>query len=107
MSVNHPPATWRFSSRLSSRRASLLSTSFFTDFFFMAAMVLFEKGAWWAEVRYRLLHPGPPPEWEEQLDRLGPFKRPRNAMVESERHLTALRNRHGDSLRVAEEESAR
>jgi hypothetical protein len=64
-------------------------------------VALFEKGAWWAEVRYRLLLPGAPPEWESHLDRFGPFKRPRNAMVESERHLTALRNRHGDALQLA------
>jgi hypothetical protein len=61
-------------------------------------VVLFEKGAWWAEVRYSLLSPGPTPSREVRLDRSGPFKRPRNAMIDAERHLTLLRNRHGDAL---------
>lgn len=60
------------------------------------------KGEWWGEVAYRLLVEDPsggPSRWEPRFDRLGPFRRPRNAMVEAERHLTALRNRHGERLR--------
>jgi hypothetical protein len=60
------------------------------------------KGLWWAEVAYHLRPAEAPPgepAWEAQLDRLGPFRRPRNAMVEAERHLTLLRNRHGERAR--------
>jgi hypothetical protein len=64
--------------------------------------VFFERGAWWAEVNYRLRPADAPPEalaeWEPHRDRLGPFKRPRNAMVEAERHATFLQRRHGDSF---------
>jgi len=45
--------------------------------------VYFERGAWWADVSYRLRPEDESPEavatWKEQTDRLGPFKRPRNA----------------------------
>jgi hypothetical protein len=64
--------------------------------------VFFERGAWWAEVAYRLRPADAPPdslaEWEPHTDRLGPFKRPRNAMVEAERHATSLQRRHGDGV---------
>lgn len=63
--------------------------------------VKFFKRAWWAEITYRLL----PEEvqrglssLDEHTDRLGPFKRPRNAMVEAERHETMLRNRFGERI---------
>jgi hypothetical protein len=66
-------------------------------------VVRFQKGAWWAEVSYHLLHTASSPEetseWKLLTDRLGPFKRPRNAMVEAERHATLLRNRHGPAIR--------
>jgi hypothetical protein len=61
----------------------------------------FERGAWWAEVTYRLRADGPPgalTEWESHTDRLGPFKRPRNAMVEAERHATYLQRHHGERV---------
>ena len=62
----------------------------------------FERGAWWAEVSYRLRPEDAPPEalasWEAHADRLGPFKRPRNAMVEAERHATFLQRRHGERI---------
>jgi hypothetical protein len=61
------------------------------------------KGEWWAEVVYQLLVAAPPageaPGWEAHHERLGPFRRPRNAMVEAERHATLLRNRHGERVR--------
>ena len=61
------------------------------------------KGEWWADVAYRLLpaeaQPGEVPAWEARLEVLGPFRRPRNAMVEAERHMTMLRNRHGERVR--------
>src|SRR5262245_22984624 len=65
-------------------------------------VVRYEKGAWWADVAYRLLAGGAAPgelaNWHRHAERLGPFKRPRNAMVEAERHATALRNRHGGRI---------
>jgi hypothetical protein len=60
------------------------------------------KGEWWADVAYSLFvagGEGEVMEWRPHFDRLGPFKRPRNAMVEAERHATALRNRHGERVR--------
>jgi hypothetical protein len=65
----------------------------------------FERGAWWAEVGYRLRPADAPPEalveWEPHRDRLGPFKRPRNAMVEAERHATYLARHHGERFAPA------
>jgi hypothetical protein len=62
----------------------------------------FERGAWWAEVAYRLRPddalPGAFAELESHADRLGPFKRPRNAQVESERHATFLQRRYGGRI---------
>jgi hypothetical protein len=60
------------------------------------------KGQWWADVEYQVLtegQTGQPSNWEEHCDTLGPFRRPRNAMVEAERHATMLRNRHGERVR--------
>jgi hypothetical protein len=68
-------------------------------------LVRFQKGQWWAEVAYRVLlaEPGAGvPNQETYHDRLGPFRRPRNAMVEAERHVTLLRNRHGERVRFTE-----
>jgi hypothetical protein len=67
------------------------------------------KGAWWAEVGYQF-HVAPAgadevARWEAHLARLGPFKRPRNAMVEAERHAVLLRNRHGEGVRLVPPES--
>lgn len=66
--------------------------------------VRFEKGAWWASVNYRLCIPSPTPntllEWEEHSDRLGPFKRPRNAMMAVEQHALILQRRHGEQVVV-------
>jgi hypothetical protein len=62
----------------------------------------YERGAWWAEVVYRLRPADAPPDalaaWEAHTDRLGPFRRPRNAQVEAERHATFLQRRHGEQL---------
>jgi len=64
--------------------------------------VFFRKGAWWAEVAYRIRPAEMPPDTlatlESHTDTLGPFKRPRNAMVEAERHATFLERRHADHL---------
>jgi hypothetical protein len=57
------------------------------------------KGEWWADVPHALRPDEDAACWERRLDKLGPFRRPRNAMVEAERHATTLRNRHGDLVR--------
>lgn len=69
--------------------------------------VLYRQDAWYAQLVYRVREPskieGQPPAWV-YFDRwLGPFKRPRNAMVELEREVTVLRNRHGGDVQVGEE----
>jgi hypothetical protein len=38
------------------------------------------------------------PSWPRHSRRLGPFKRPRPAMVALEQEATFLKNRHGDSV---------
>ena len=62
-------------------------------------VVRFFKRAWWAEIPYRVQIDGKGSvSWESHFERLGPFKRPRNAMVEAERYATILQNRHGDKV---------
>ncbi len=64
--------------------------------------VVYQEGAWHANLRYRLRLPQSDPHalahWEDRSQRLGPFKRPRNAMVALEREVTFLQNRHGDGF---------
>jgi hypothetical protein len=66
--------------------------------------VFYEERAWWAEVTYRLtpekLPPGAVLASEVHTDRLGPFKRERNAQVEAERHAILLKNRHGPRIEL-------
>jgi hypothetical protein len=68
--------------------------------------VVYERGAWYALVNYQTLVAGAPahelPSWEAHRERLGPFKRPRNAMVALEREVTFLRNHHGGNVRVGD-----
>jgi hypothetical protein len=68
--------------------------------------VRFERGAWWAIITYEQCDPNPPGDallaWHEHSDRLGPFKRPRNAMIAAEGHAEILRRRHGDCVRFGE-----
>jgi hypothetical protein len=60
--------------------------------------VLHEQGAWYAVLEYRTLAPAESEQdlarWVPHAARLGPFKRPRNAMVALEEEATILRNRH-------------
>jgi hypothetical protein len=60
--------------------------------------VFFRKGAWWAEVAYRIRLEDTAPDAlaspESHTDTLGP----RNAMVEAERHATFLQRHHTDHL---------
>jgi hypothetical protein len=66
--------------------------------------VRYERGAWWALISYRRLPADIPTDaalvWEERSDRLGPFKRPRNAMIAAEDHVSILRRRHGDRVAI-------
>jgi hypothetical protein len=68
--------------------------------------VRFERGAWWGWVSYRqrasvleteddLL-----PPWQSRSDRLGPFKRPRNAMMAAEDHARLLKRRLGADVEI-------
>jgi hypothetical protein len=61
------------------------------------------KGEWWGVVAYELTAPsqeGTPASPTRHEERIGPFRRSRNAMVEIERHLVMLQNRHGERMRL-------
>ena len=62
--------------------------------------VVYQQNAWYGllEYRARAPEPGPVPVWVRHRERLGPFKRPRNAMVAVEREVTLLKNRHGQDM---------
>jgi hypothetical protein len=64
--------------------------------------VVYEERAWYALLGYRTLAPqasaSDVPAWQSHTDRLGPFKRPRNAMVALEREATLLKNRHAKDI---------
>jgi hypothetical protein len=67
-----------------------------------ATAVRFEKGAWWALVSYRQRDDQSAPQapvWHDQVERIGPFKRPRNAMIAAEARVLLLGRRHGDNVR--------
>ena len=65
------------------------------------------QDAWYALLEYRTL--GPPeregglPTWLAHHQRLGPFRRPRNAMVALEQEVTILRNRHGPDVLIGDQ----
>ena len=69
--------------------------------------VFYEQNGWYALLNYRTLasseSEGGLPVWVAQRARLGPFKRPRNAMVYLEREVTALRNRHGENVLIGDQ----
>ena len=69
--------------------------------------VQYRQDAWYARLVYRVREPAPVegelPSWVDYDRWLGPFKRPRNAMVELEREVTVLRNRHGGDVQVGDE----
>ena len=62
--------------------------------------VVYARGAWFGLLEYQTLVPQANasglPTWLSHTARLGPFKRPRNAMVAVEREATMLRNRHAE-----------
>jgi hypothetical protein len=63
--------------------------------------VVYEQRAWYGILEYKTRSDdNPTPDWTAHTKRLGPFKRPRNAMVALEEEATILRNRHGDNLQI-------
>jgi hypothetical protein len=66
------------------------------------ARVRYERNGWYAWVSYRQQPEESPPaaaeEWEHRRDRLGPFRRPRNAMMAAEEHMTLLGRRLGERV---------
>ena len=69
--------------------------------------VEYRQDAWYAWLAYQVREPpageGALPSWVRYERWLGPYRRPRNAMVELEREITVLRNRHGEDVRVGDE----
>jgi hypothetical protein len=68
--------------------------------------VVYRQDAWYARLAYQVREApedGGLPVWVGYDRWLGPYKRPRNAMVELEREATYLRNRHGADVRIGEE----
>jgi hypothetical protein len=67
-----------------------------------AVVVRYDKGAWWALLSYQQRDehaPSDAPVWHGEAERLGPFKRPRNAMMAAEERVLLLGRRHGDNVR--------
>ena len=67
--------------------------------------VVYRERAWFASLDYRTLSHDEHqmPVWSPQSMQLGPYKRPRNAMVALEREVTALQNRHGKNVLIGDE----
>jgi len=67
--------------------------------------VVYRERAWFALLDYKTLSHDQyqVPVWTTQHLLLGPFKRPRNAMVALEREVTALQNRHGKNMLIGGE----
>lgn len=66
--------------------------------------VVYEQNAWYAILEYRMrADSGPAPSWTTHERRLGPYKRPRNAMVALEEEVTILRNRYGTNVLIGTE----
>jgi hypothetical protein len=68
----------------------------------LCGTVRYERGAWWALLAYRQCEAPSTSdallEWQEHEVRLGPFKRPRNAMIAVEDHVLQLQRRLGDRV---------
>ena len=64
--------------------------------------MVYQENAWYALLGYKTRASQDDeatfPTWVAHALRLGPFKRPRNAMVALEREVTALKNRHGKDV---------
>jgi hypothetical protein len=71
--------------------------------------VVYQEGAWYALLDYQTLGPAKKegaPTWLPHSRRLGPFKRPRNAMVALEQEVTFLKNQYGRDVRIGEQQAA-
>jgi hypothetical protein len=67
--------------------------------------VVYRERAWYALVDYQTLSHDERqmPVWTAHNLQLGPYKRPRNAMVALEREVTALQNHHGKNVLIGTE----
>jgi hypothetical protein len=68
--------------------------------------VVYRQDAWYARLLFRIRESGEEgqlPAWVKHDRWLGPFKRPRNAMVELEREAAVLRNRYGEDVQIGDE----
>jgi hypothetical protein len=69
--------------------------------------VVYERNAWYGVLEYKTMTPpegvNSLPGWATHSLRLGPCKRPRDAMVALEREAIHLRNRHGEDLLLGEQ----
>jgi hypothetical protein len=78
-----------------------------TEYSSRMGKVIYRETAWYALLDYKVQVPPSEPRdlagWDARHLRLGPFKRPRNAMVALEREVTFLRNRFGADLLVEDE----
>ena len=62
--------------------------------------MVYEQRAWYGIVEYKTLasEEDEAAAWLSHSQRIGPFKRPRNAMVALEQEVTILKNRYGKKL---------
>jgi hypothetical protein len=67
--------------------------------------VVYRERAWYALLNYKTLSHDEHqmPVWTAQTRQLGPYKRPRNAMVVLEREVTALQNRQEKNVLIGDE----
>ena len=67
--------------------------------------VFYEQNGWYALLDYRLRsnEPSALPVWVAHQVKLGPFKRPRNAMVALEREVAMLKNRHDKQILIGDQ----
>src|SRR5262249_46866419 len=77
------------------------STQYLSDL----GTVIYRERAWYAILEYKTLSQDEHqmPTWTSHNMQLGPFKRPRNAMVALEREVTALQNRHDKNVLIGKE----
>jgi hypothetical protein len=75
-----------------------------SEYIYNGAVVRPYRGGWYAWISYAEADPEVPPpalpEWIAKCERLGPFKRPRNAMMAAEEFLMLLQRRHGERVRL-------
>jgi hypothetical protein len=57
------------------------------------------RGAWHAWLAYEVQSEAELALWEARTEQLGPFKRPRNAMIAAEEQVRFLERRHGERIR--------